>query len=142
MKTTSESMTTKTESELRELRTLDAWLAVNLFGFARTRIPYHPSDNRVVDGAIYSPNGVHYDCGQSSYVPHYHSDPAAAMAVLERCVAHIDEQGTHQRAVEIDMKNGRFRVWARKDMVVDAASETLPLAIARFAKALLEGEKR
>src|SRR5688572_23406410 len=73
----------------QELRALDAWIAEHVMGFVRTDIKCHPSDNRTIGGVLFSPPGCNHDCGQSSYVKHYTTDPAAAMEVLRKCIDHV-----------------------------------------------------
>lgn len=69
----------------KELRELDAWISTTLFGWLQTDVNCDPTDNRTIGGFLYSPNGFNGDCNQASYVPHYTTDPAAAMEVLRKC---------------------------------------------------------
>lgn len=115
-----------------DTRELEAWIAVNLFGWVKTDVKCHPSDNRTINGFLYSPNGFNGDLNQSSAVPHYTTDPAAAMQVLQKCSCETTN-------IEIDFRDGdTFAVgtYRRAGGIKEAEADTLPLAIALFAKAL------
>jgi len=69
--------------------------------------------------------------GKQDY-PHYTTDPAAAMAVLERCA---EKEAKEFDGVQIDkLESG----WIVSTCEVDAHAPTLPLAITLFAKKLFE----
>lgn len=99
----------------KEMRELDVWIA-NI-------MEWKPS----VDG------GICWDADGKpiASVPHYTTDLAAAGEVLEKCAR-------KNINVEIDFSEGKFCVGFFRSgvCVVGEASETLPLAIAFFAKEL------
>jgi len=101
-----------TEKELREL---DAWIFERIFG-----------------GAL-ALTGSHYP------LPHYTTDPAAAMAVLEKCLAKISTGSLeiYQGADEGPEYRPIFCIgkMPTEEVVMD---ESLTLAICLFAKKLFE----
>lgn len=113
-------------------RELDAWIAMNVFGWVATTIKPHPTDNRAIAGVIYSPHGD-YDSGQSAYPPHYTTDAAAALEVLKKC--HQALGGTF---VCIATLGDNFFIHHGHDENSMTKAPTLELAICRFAKALFE----
>jgi hypothetical protein len=129
----------KTESELREL---DAYIAQHLMGWKRTDKPDNWTAEKVVQFYI-KPDGaciVSTPWTSSAYPPNVwaHSwsaytpttDPAAAMQVLEKCA---DE-------CLVQIRRQSDQSWCVWGDTVDSNGETIPLAIALFAKALHENK--
>lgn len=109
----------------KELRQLDVWIATHLFGWVRTDVKCEPSDNRTIGGFLYSPDGFNMDMNQGSYPPHYTTDPAAVMPVLEKCV---------EKSHTVCLMRG-FRI-VNASTSCDAEASSLPIAICLFAKQL------
>lgn len=120
----------------KELREQDAWIAVNLFGWIKTDVKCHPSDNRTIGGFLYSPNGFNSDCNQASVVPGYHYDLDAAMQVLEKCVQLLRDQD-REETVSVGCDDPYWIV-EKTNCVPNlrVESNTLPLAICSFARKL------
>lgn len=136
---------------------LDAWIAKNLFshgeyvGLVKNGFWYRPN------AAGYTPNeseagryligeAIRHttdpnldDCVkvQSFSVPHYSTDPAAAMQALEKC-CELLPGGVHIKKRD----SGDWIVSKREDIdPVWEVAETLELAIARFAFKLYGGKE-
>jgi hypothetical protein len=87
------------KEQKQDLRSLDAAVAERVIGWTRHPAMMHPTDNRTINGVLYCPPGFGV-CdfgGALNYVPHYSTDIAAAMLVLDkadgmwelmRCVEH------------------------------------------------------
>lgn len=125
-------MTTETE-----LRSLDCFIAVNLFGWDMTRKGWCASALRDCKENMdvgFPPESIHLkSCVQPHIVPHYSTNGADAMKVLERCIDRAD-------AVLLAHLNQMTIPAAPKFCVngadINEGAETLPLAICLFAKAL------
>lgn len=115
----------KPETELREL---DAWIAEHVVGMK----PISENGARPTDGTeddYFVREWIHV----SESLPHYTTNPADAMAVLERC------REKSQSAIAIGGK-GRNDYIVGEAYVgpngISARADTLPLAIAKFARQL------
>jgi len=130
-----------------EMRELDAWIDEHVMGLVQEYAV-------MKGGRFYRPRSCGYtDClteaGRYSKadaereivgggpmklipfpIPHYTTDPAAAMIVLEKCAEKCLN-------LEIDFRKGTWAVglW-RIATPLEATAETLPLAICLFAKKL------
>ena len=111
----------------KELRDFDAWIGVNVFG--KKAIHQHgPPPVEGIEDDYFVIEYIH--CSHS--LPHYTTDPAAAMVVLEKCA---EKESERFDGVQIDrIKSG----WIVSTCEVDAHAPTLPLAITLFAKKLFE----
>lgn len=105
-----------TEQEMREL---DRWLAENVF-----HIPKHLIS---IKGAFQVP-GKDYLCRE---IDRYTTDPAAAMLVMEKCAENVSDAIRYR----VSRPAGVHRLSCFEIPEVVAA-ETLPLAIAKFARQL------
>ena len=123
----------------KELRELDAWIAVHVIGWNRLDVKTDPTDNRTIDGVLYSPPGCRYDCGQSSCVPCYSANPAAAMQVLEKCARGRTITIEHGATAQNKMQ---WMVACLNDGKEDncKCADTLPLAICLAAKQIFHRE--
>lgn len=119
-----------TSTELRELRELDAWIAEHVMGWhwlvnsSKTRFIREFDGDRAAGS---EPLWIHWD----ETLPRPTTDPAAAMLVLEKCMTYSANQfiywqrgGNH--IVSMQHWNGDSSI----------ESDTLPIAICLFAKAL------
>lgn len=119
----------KTETE--NLRELDSLIAEKVFGWSDIEwsqssyeFPEEPPP-RFLRG--------HLDGGLWREIPHYTTDPAAAMQVLEKCAEALPggvkvRRRKHDLAWTVAKFEDLSPVWS--------VSKTLPIAICRFAKAL------
>ena len=121
----------KTDTELREM---DAWIAVNLFGGVRHQ------DEPCREGVDIYPfamwQGGELDCLVSEFRPT--TDPTAAMQVLEKCVGETSVTIRKQ-------SNGRFCIWwtESENMVEQHLfGSTLPMAICQLARELFKEDAR
>jgi hypothetical protein len=110
-----------------ELRKLDQWIGVNVFG----KIAIHrdePNPANGAEGGFFVIEYIHI----SNTLPHYTTDPAAAFEVLKKCA------GKGQVYISTDCIEG----WAVADESKStlATAATLELAIARFAFQLHGGK--
>ena len=131
-------MTTQPEQDLRELDAvkLNTWIAFHVMGYER----WHPECMHAAEGrTFYDPkSGVCHkwadDCGPICWGFFPITDPAAAMAVLEKC----------GEAVVIFSPREFARFWTVRDedTRVVASAETLPTAICRFAMKKADGDIR
>lgn len=154
-------MTTTTEQD--ELRALDAWIAEHVMGWKwfcalgnAFLIPLH-AQPRFKDFHVHWTEGTteHYwvdrqektrpckktfdiECYYTDYqhlaLPRFTTDPAAAMAVLEKCA--------DRRMVNVHHSPTGWYVETACGRVRNGRGETLPLAIARFAKALFGKDQK
>lgn len=111
---------TPTEQELREL---DRWISINIFG----NLYDHPEDNSFV--SFDTKTGTTLDTMWYGKLPHYTTDPAAAMIVLERCVKESPPTIFYHE-----------ETWSLESPIAFSNGSTLPLSICLFAKKLF-GEK-
>jgi len=114
----------------QELRELDDWIAINVMGLKF--------------------NGHHWVlksdenlCAKlGGHCPEYTTDPAAAMAVLEKCAATNAAGKTITIVIFSELEHGRFGVGCEaayeKDEIDPQFATTLPLAICLFARKLFE----
>lgn len=107
----------------QELRELDAWIAEHVMGCKPKFKRYASHSDWECECPLFSHGKEHLDHGVSDYS----TDPAAAMQVLEKCVA--DSEG-----YQIHIDDGYSVSWGKDGC--SANGETLPLAIALFAKKL------
>lgn len=127
----------------KELRELDAWIAEHVMGWHKVKT----GDNKSlcsVCGNGFGERHKHYvpdfHSSTTGSVPFYHSDPAAAMQVLEKCVNELCEQD-QEETVSVGMEVPYFVVEktnTSKSMRVEAS--TLPLSICLFAKQLFSNQ--
>jgi len=123
----------------KELRELDACIAEHVMGWTKvagTNSLDHPGRFTVLADRILI--GQNMGARIIEYNPT--ADPAAAMAVLEKCVAKCDESGD---SVDISISTpdggfevGRMQVGFEWNIELNTKSKTLPLAICLFAKQL------
>ena len=105
----------------QELRELDAWIEINLFGRVDVK----------VEGSTFGE--ISWDSDKMP-VRQFSTDPAAAMQVLEKCCEKLDAPDKYNPGVSPIVKSvGRF--W-----VGNQNGQTLPLAICLFAKQLFTKE--
>lgn len=111
-----------------ELRELDAWIAIHLFGWI-----IFPTTKEWIDAG--SPTGWTIEVSDQSphnEIAHYSTNRADAMLVLEKCA----KKETVTIEVSLDGKQfwiARLDTESRNEDFCKVA-ETLPLAICRFAK--------
>jgi len=113
----------------QELRELDAWIAEHVFGWWRpipTKDIWKTPANDVVMGA-----------------PHYTTDPTPAMQVLEKCAEKCTEKWDQYRPeAQLCIFSPRpeweneWVVQSDPESTIAAQAQTLPLAVAKFAKLL------
>lgn len=115
-----------TEAEMREL---DEWIGVNLFNGTMTHTPN-------LACKVYMQTPQNEALMMSPFeLPHYTTDPAAAMQVLARCLESAETLRFYQR-----LSDSMFTIKCQPDIpsspeiLVDA--DTLPLCISKFAKQL------
>lgn len=143
-----ENKTVETMSE-KELRELDAWIAEHVFNYVWARdtawirsdfprgsmfrkgtkclvekVCKELSWSKLTGGEAFAPDRYHH-------VPHYSTNAAAAMMVLEKCLSKVRDL-TMAEYEDLESFNG-YRVYGRSG---EAIAETLPLAICLFAKKL------
>ncbi len=134
--------TTEPKTNERELRELDAWIAIHLFGWMpETRKMYGGEKNAKGFGL-----NQHLSLGspdrnflyEYSFPPfNYSTDPAASMQVLEKCI--VEQRKLHAGDACFFFSKDGSEFWLRtvvNNKHLDGQAETLPLAIARFAKKL------
>jgi hypothetical protein len=123
----------------KELRELDAWIACNLFGWEpETRKMYAGSKNVAGYGRNKHLHPGHPERDFTPctlMIPHYSTDPAAAMEVLKKCA--------EKWIVTVELGkdgSGQSYVWvARLNLGTEdnfKCAPTLELAICLFAKQL------
>lgn len=119
----------KTETE--SLRELDAWIAVNLFGKKAISKDGPPPTKGVEDDYF-----VKEWVDISGSLPHYSTDPAAAMEVLKKCAQKLYDEG-QEETVSVGLDAPYFVV-EKTNCVPDLRVEapTLETAICKFAKKL------
>lgn len=112
----------------KELRELDAWIAEHVMGWRGIEW-FQPDSPRLADR---QPKGFYRSVvnGVCVAIPAYTTSPADAMMVLERCQKH----GT-TLALNLG-SSGQYWVSDCDKKARYAVAETLPLAIALFAKKL------
>jgi len=115
----------------QELRESDAWIAVTIFSYVKTTVKLHPTDNRAIAGALYSP-GCNGDLGQCSVVPHYTTNPADSDALED---AILKEMGRISRALLVWNFGGKIRMQAG-DTGIYAMHEDKKVCRVLFAKKL------
>jgi hypothetical protein len=133
----------------KELRDLDARIAENVFGMRFEAIPKRANEkqfhgcfvnhySKAMGKAVKYPQGICIGSFESvrlpekaiaQYAPHYTTDRAAAMEVLERCA---QKTGT---VVWFDAQKGEWVVY-NATIGMQVAAKTLPLAICKFAQLL------
>lgn len=118
-------------SDKDELRSLDAWIAINLFDKHEFK-PHHINNSL----CAFCNHGIEFKGhwnkdwqNISGSLPRYSTDPADAMQVLSRCV---EEK---RLAISISMRVAS-KTWTVFHGAYKAEAETLPLAICLFARAL------
>jgi hypothetical protein len=128
-------------------RELDAAVAERVMGWTRWEKAVHPTDNRTIGDVLYCPPDMHMDFGGAlNYVPHYSTDTAAAMKLIEK----MRQSGEW---CCIDLHADFNYVWKvsftraepyNEDHVVTAfaVEDSLPLAISRAALAAIEGKEK
>lgn len=108
-----------------KLREIDFWIAENVFSWKRGKTYANGNGEWIVNGGSY-PNAPTYD-----QTPCYTTDPAAAMTVLEKCAENTkDLDCIYLGKVHDEWVVGIDSI--KKEEV----AETLPLAIAKFARKL------
>lgn len=112
----------------KDLRELDAWVGVNIFGMK----PIHrdgPKPTKGTEDDYFIVEWVNI----SGSLPHYSTDPAAAMQVLEKCheICCV-ETGIYENIS--GSIRGNFARSVYRDITIEA--KTLPIAICLFAKKL------
>lgn len=127
-----------TEQELREL---DAWIANRIMGYTITATET-PSKGVPVDVLVMREGGksLGINCNDNrnyarcrmDNIPRYTTDPAAAMAVLKKCLKKLKDS---RRAFEF-MQWANDKITAMSGNDCQATAETVEQAIAKFAKAL------
>lgn len=132
----------------KKLRELDAWIAINLFGFIWAKDTAEDwqrsgggfkKGTRCLRDKLWKDQGWIKSNGKEPISPrwdhdveHYSTDPAAAMQVLEKCAEHL-AGGVYIRKG----KRGDWSVCKYEDIEPRwATAPTLPLAIAQFARQL------
>lgn len=132
-----------TAEELK-LRESEAWLAEHLFGWTDIELYRPPPEEEDRDGRRFHPPAFFRAMRDGFWreVPHYSTDPAAALEVLEKCAEKIKARD----AVAICQLDGTegWRVTNANmiDSKISAEALALPLAIAKFAKQLFSGGER
>lgn len=120
-------MTKPANDELRELDELDCWLAKVVFGWTNIEL-YQPQGEFMEDNP---PPFLRGRCKDEFWmqIPRYTTDPGAALAVWEKCVSEITATTRKQ-------SDGFYIIWFDHPACLESyvKAETLPLAIARFAK--------
>jgi len=116
-----------------ELRELDVWIAKELFGWDFSEKGWCMSalQHRQMNGFYYGfpPDSIQYKgCALPHRAPDYTTDPAAAMQVLEKCIAMVEDVHILWHLE----RRGYCVCWDG----VREFSDTLPLAICLFAKKL------
>lgn len=120
-----------TEKELREL---DLFCAIKVFGYTKCRTGFrlNASDGRTYyDGA--SLLWWADDCGAQSACWSPTTDPAAAMAVLEKCAEKTESSECLYLGIV-----GKEWVVGLESMQIEAVARTLPMAICLFAKKICQ----
>lgn len=115
----------------KSLRELDAWIGVNIFG----KKAIHKNGPRPTKGTEDDYFVIEY-IHISHSLPHYTTDQAAAMQVLKAC---LKSSRPHGGIVIYDSQISQvpcFTVEAQAIGNLRVQAETLPLAIALFAKKL------
>ncbi len=107
-----------TETEMREL---DAWIAEHVIGWSYEVTGSDPTE----DGYCWFDENRKFPCE----LPHYSTDPAAAMQVLEKCA---------ERSAIMIIKDDGCVVAQINGKRLTADGPTLPLAICQFARKLFE----
>ena len=120
----------------QELRKLDAWIAERVMGYqCGFWAEFAASGPPATNGRIWMTLDKPVDAHGIPFCPT--TDPAAALAVLEKCFKHNEDT-----TVEIYVGAGEGpeykRYWCVGDGRVYGMSETLPLAICLFAKELFK----
>lgn len=114
-----------------ELRELDAWIGVNVFG-KKEISQGDPPPNRGTEDDYFVKQFIHF----SRSLPHYSTDPAGAIAVLEKCARKVDQISITQC---LDMWGVCEGNGNNEAPVSEGTAKTLPLAICLFAKSLFGG---
>jgi len=111
-----------TEKELREL---DSRISEHVFGLTYSNFNFCDSKT-----------GAFVRCD----LPHYTTDPAAAMRVLERCAENLYAMGDSERVQILGSPGDGWVVFASdsKGKTWEADSMSLPLSVCLFAKKLFE----
>lgn len=119
----------------RALRRLDAEIAQRVFGWTRYPEAMHPTDNRTIEGVLYCPPKMPWDCSALNVVPHYSTDIADAMkTVVELCAKGFSFACTIYQG-RLPYASFRKRTAASSR---NAEAPTLPEAICRAALSLVD----
>lgn len=85
--------------EASEMIKLDAWIAEHVMGIAMENVSWYcPKCRSIVHPTKVSPEKTHdaraFGCGSELHfdIPHYTTDPAAALEVLKKCVEYAKEK--------------------------------------------------
>lgn len=113
-------MSTETIHTEQELRELDGWIEINVFG---------RSDVKVEDGTF--GRELSWDADKSS-PRHFSTGPAPAMQLLKRCIEFAKEKFGHS-VLLTDTMNGYF-IGVNIPSFKYVTADTWELAIAKFAK--------
>ena len=124
--------TTKTDE-----RKLDEWIYANVPGLKTCQCvggikPKWPVEKykiilEIANGVGAKWSEIEPDI-QCDHAPHFTTDSAASFALLRKCAEKV--------TVEVAVPGGVAMVWAKQIGGVSVESETLELAVARFAKKL------
>ncbi len=113
-----------------EMRDLDAWICCYVMG---RRVVNCSGEAKVVAGksqCFKNEDGTPADLVED--IPHYSTDPAAAMQVLEKCAKKTEQLG----CLYFGMVGKDFILGHEE--IGESVDKTLPLAIAQFARNLFE----